>query len=604
MKRVIYIIMALMLLSCGNQQTAGIASNTQGVMTAAKETSTPKMTVQSILSQMEKGNYREGELLVKFKSGVSAKSAAGIHQASGASLKKRFSLVPNLEHVTLKGISVKDAILRYMADPNVEYAEPNYIVRSSATTPNDTYFNPQQWALNNTGTFAGGTAGADIRMPQAWDITQGSRAISIAVVDTGIDYTHPDLVSNIWTNPGETSCTDGVDNDGNGFIDDCRGWNFVDNNNNPMDDNGHGTHVAGIIGAVGNNGTGVAGVMWSTQLMALKALDNAGVGTDANVIAAIQYAVANQAKVINASFGGSDFSQALFDSINAANTAGVLFIAAAGNDGTNNDLAPFYPASFNLPNIIAVAATDQNDNRVPFSNFGPNSVQVAAPGNYILSTIAPGLTFSLCSGSPIAGYDFCSGTSMSAPHVSGLAGLLTVSYADFTYLQVRATILRYVDALPTLTGWVQTGGRINAFKALASLLTPTNLIATATSSSEISLVWTDNATGEDGYTVERDSGSGFAVIATLGPDAAAFTDSGLTASTTYTYRVRAFNTIPANSSYSYTAAATTLPAPVPEASGGGSGCSIGGKANAPTAVADIAVLLVPLVFIAVMRRKR
>ncbi|HJW29376.1 MAG TPA: S8 family peptidase, partial [Saprospiraceae bacterium] len=331
----------------------------------------------------------------------------------------------------------------YMRDPNVEYAEPNFIRYPKNTVPNDPYFNPQQWALQNTGTFGAGTAGADIKMTQAWDITQGSSTVVVAVIDSGVDVNHPDLVNNIWKNPGETSCTDGVDNDGNGFIDDCVGWNFADKNNTPFDNLGHGTHVAGIIGAVGNNGIGISGMMWSVQIMPLKFIthfgsDICGPGTDFcgsvdDEVAAIQYAIRNGAKIINASYGSSAFSLAEFDAINAANNAGVLFIAAAGNGsieqhGDNNDVSPVYPASHRLPNIISVAATDQNDVKATFSNFGPNSVHVAAPGVYILSTIpSSGVSMSfasLCTGSFAADYDFCSGTSMAAPHVTGLAGLL------------------------------------------------------------------------------------------------------------------------------------------------------------------------------------
>ncbi|MEF9426601.1 MAG: S8 family serine peptidase, partial [Candidatus Mariimomonas ferrooxydans] len=418
MKKVIYIFIALFLLSCGSNKTASISTETTA------EISSPVVTVQSILSNMENESYKEGELLVKFKSGVSASVSIMTHQAAGVSVKKTFNLVPNLEHVKLpQNMSVRDAIVQYMSDPNVEYAEPNYIRHAFSTIPNDTYFD-QQWALNNTGLYANGTPGADIQASDAWDITRGSGSITIAVADTGIDYNHPELVGNIWKNTLETSCTDGIDNDMNGYIDDCIGWDFFNIDNDPIDDHGHGTHVAGTIGAVGNNGEGVSGVMWNIQLMPLKFLDSDGLGTTADAILAIEYAVANGARIINASYGGSMFSQSEYDTINSANSAGVLLIAAAGNNGANNDLTPAYPASHNLPNIISVTATDQNDSRATFSNFGPVSVDVAAPGVYILNTVPPGLTFSLCTGTFSAGYDFCSGTSMSAPHVSGLAGLL------------------------------------------------------------------------------------------------------------------------------------------------------------------------------------
>jgi subtilisin family serine protease len=616
MKKLLYLLMVLLLAACGSEKTANISSDTSTSMITS---STTKITAQSVISQMEKGNYKEGELLVKFKSGVAKASSLKVHQAVGASVAKRFHIVPNLEHVKLQeGLSVKDAITQYMSDPNVEYAEPNYIKRALSRIPNDTYFG-NQWALHNTGTYAGGTVDADIDAPEAWDISTGSSNIVIAVLDTGIDYSHADLAGNIWTNPGETNCANGGDDDGNGFIDDCRGWNFVDDNNDPMDDFGHGTHVAGIIGADGDNGIGVSGVMWNVRLMPLKVCDASGSCDTADEIAAIDYVVLMKngganIKAMNASFGGYGYSQAECDTIAEANTAGILLVAAAGNGGDdgigdNNDLEPVFPASYGdpkyggLPNIISVAATDQNDQMASFSNFGPTSVYVAAPGVYILSTILQ---------DEYLDKDFNWGTSMAAPHVSGLAGLL-YSYYDgihntqFDYSQIRATILRYVDTKPTLEGWIYTGGRINAYRALSSLLSPIGLTATATSQTQISLTWVANATGDDGYKVERKiSGGSFTEIGTLPPRSSSYTDGSLTPNTTYTYRVKAYNNI-SESFFSNEASATT---PVIGGSGGGSSsggggsCSIGARQNPPTAIADLAVMLIPLIFVAIMRRRR
>jgi subtilisin family serine protease len=628
MKKVIYLFLVLLFAACGNSRTASLSSD------GANQSAALKITAQSILATMEKGKYKEGELLVKFRSGVLTAQSLKTHQSLGSSVARRFSIVPHLEHVKLPaGLSVKDAIVKYMADPNVEYAEPNYI-RCASSIPNDTDFS-QQWALLNTGQFAGGTAGADIEAPQAWNVSTGLDAVTVAVLDTGIDYNHLDLVNNIWTNPGE-SCTDGNDHDGNGFFNDCRGWDFVNSDNDPMDDNGHGTHVAGIIGAVGDNGLGTAGVMWHVKLMPLKILNAFGFsqgscsgpsGFVADEIAAIQYAVAKGAKIINASYHSAGFCNAEFDAIDAANTAHVLFVAAAGNGGLdtmgiNNDLDPQYPASYNLPNIISVAATDQNDSLASFSNFGPNSVHVAAPGVYVLSTVPYAgidLSFqSLCTGSFFAGYDFCAGTSMATPHVSGLAGLL-YSYYDgihntqFNHSQVRSTILRYVDTdadspnLQTLRNRIQTSGRINAFRALSSLLAPTDLTATADSPSQITLTWKDNATGEDGYRVARKgpTDADFVDItagAPLPPNTTKFTDPGVSPTTTYEYKVTAFNNI-ADSFASNTVSVTTPDNP-PPSSGGGGGCSVGARQNPPTAVADFVVLLTPLLFMALLRRKR
>jgi len=679
MKKFIYILLVLSLISCGSQNTTSVSTDTP------TEISSTKVTLQSILSNMEKGPYKEGELLVRFKSGVSTYASSSIHEALGASVADSFDIVPNLVLVKLpEGMSVSDAIVQYMSDPNVEYAEPNYIRYAFSTIPSDTYFG-QQWALDNTGSFAGGSDDADIDAPEAWDITTGSSNITLAVIDSGIDYNHADLVGNIWTNIGETSCTDGVDNDVNGFTDDCIGWDFVNSDNDPIDDYGHGTHVAGTVGAKGNNGEGVSGVMWDVQLMALKVLGATGSGTTADIISAFDYAVANGAKIMNASLGGGAFSQSLLDSIDAANTAEVLLIASAGNSGDNNDLMPMYPASYDLPNIISVAATDQNDIRVPFSNFGPISVDVGAPGVYIFSTVLLG---SVISDETYGILDFFAGTSMAAPHVSGLAGLLWSYYDHFDHLQIKETILRYGEPLDSLNGWVSTGKRINAYLALSSLLTPTGL--TATFSSSVSLSWTDNATGEDGYKIERsESGGSFTEIDDISADSKTYLDEDpdLVTTKTYTYRVTATNTIPAAShpvqaivpiaptalsatvisssqvdlswsdnsdnetgfeiwrktgsgggSYSkvdtvgadvetysntglskntyfykvraYAGTSTGYSAFSNEemaktgSSDGGGNCSIGARQNTPTTAAGIALMLLPLVFIAILRRRR
>ncbi len=623
MKKLFYLFFALILCACGSGKTGSISSDSSSGLSA----SNVKMSVQSVLSEVDKGEYKQGELLVKFKSGVVSSSSLKAHQAVGAAVIKEYTFVPNLEHVKLpEGVSVKEAIQSYMANPNVEYAVPNYIRRISTVIPNDTNF-VNQWALRNTGQYANGTAGADIDATEAWDITTGTNQVVVAVLDTGIDYNHADLVNNIFTNPADTieDPFNPVDSDSNGFQDDFRGWNFVADLNNdgdcrdageniflcsdPMDDNGHGTHVAGTIGAVGNNGNGVTGLMWSVRIMPLKICDAVGACSTADEISAIDYLVnwknrGENIRVINASFGGEAFSQAEFQAIERANSAGILFVAAAGNGGgdgigDNNDLTPHFPSSYNLPNIISVAATDQDDRRVPFSNFGPNSVHVAAPGEYIFSTVPNNLF------SDFSEKEFFAGTSMATPHVVGLAGLLWSHYDGvhntlFTASQVRATILRYVDVLPTLTGWIQTGGRINAFKAVSSLLTPANLTATAKSPTEISLAWEDRATGEDGYKVERKiSGGTFTEVQTLPAGSSSFTDSFLTPDATYTYRVRAFNTI-AESFNSNEATATT-----PSRHGGSSGgCSIGARQNAATAVADMTVMLLPLIFIAIARRRK
>jgi subtilisin family serine protease len=349
--------------------------------------------------------------------------------------------------------------------------EPNEIVHADATTPNDPNY-PQQWGLNNTGQ-TGGTPDADIDAPEAWDLSTGSRNVVVAEIDTGVDYTHPDLAANIWTNPGEIP-GDGIDNDGNGFVDDVHGYDFVNNDGDPMDDNGHGTHVAGIMAAVGNNSTGVVGVNWTSSIMALKFLNAGGMGSDSDAVRAVNYATMMKTtygvnvELTNNSWGGGGFVQDLYNAINASGNAGMLFVAAAGNGGSdgigdNNDVTPFYPASYDLDNIISVAATDARDTRASFSNYGATSVDLAAPGVTIYSTLRSG------------GYGYLSGTSMATPYVSGVAALGWSTAPTATAAQVRSAIFAGVDPIPSLSGVVATGGRLNARNTLNLLFSGPNV---------------------------------------------------------------------------------------------------------------------------------
>ena len=360
-------------------------------------------------SSVEPAQYVPGEVIVKFYDSASKATVAAAHALPGGQTMKSFAIgTETFHHVKLgKGVNVEDALAKYRQSPAVEYAEPNYIHRLTAI-PNDTLFTGTLWGLHNTGQSINGIVGTpdvDIDAPEAWDLTTGSSDVIIAVIDSGIAYDHPDLAANMWTNPRDTP--DGIDNDGNGFIDDVNGYDFFNNDPDPMDppdpagNPGHGTHVAGTIAAVGNNSLGITGVMHTAKLMALKAGDVQGSLTSAAILQAEDYARVNGARAINASFGrtGGACSQAEYDSLSALNTAGIMFLVAAGNGdrkgvGINNDVTPSYPAQYSvetgcgpgLPNVITVAAIDQTGTRASFSNFGATSVQIAAPGVNINST--------------------------------------------------------------------------------------------------------------------------------------------------------------------------------------------------------------------------
>ena len=328
-----------------------------------------------------------GELLIKFRPGVRREATADYQAWFNISTRRTFA-INGFQHVKLpEGVDIDAALELYLEDPDVEHAEPNYIVYADIAPPDDTHFN-RLWGLHNTGQNVNGTNGtddADIDVLDAWDVTTGSSNVIVAVVDSGVDINHPDLQTNIWTNPGETP-GNGVDDDGNGYIDDINGWDFYIDDNDPRDANGHGTHVAGTIAAVGDNATGVTGVSWSAKIMVLRFLDAWGNGTTANAIAAIEYAAAMGADVINNSWGSGGFSTSLKTAIDAAEA---VVVCAAGNSGRNNDSIPFYPSSYNSANIVAVAASDQDDTLAWFSNYGANSVDVAAPGTNIYSA-SPG----------------------------------------------------------------------------------------------------------------------------------------------------------------------------------------------------------------------
>ena len=381
------------------------------------------------------------------------------------------------------GASATDILGWSRTTAGVRSIEPDRVVTATATLPNDPSFN-RLWGLNNTAQ-TGGLANADIDAPAAWDVTTGSRSVVVAVVDTGIDYNHPDLAANVWRNPRETA-GDGVDNDGNGFVDDVFGWNFATNTANVFDDNSHGTHVAGTIGAVGNNGSGITGVNWQVSIMGLKFLDASGSGTTSAAIAALNYATMMRRThgvnivATNNSWGGGGGSTALRDAITAGGNAGILCIAAAGNESSNNDSVGSYPANSVGPSGISVAATDSSNRLASFSNYGATTVQVAAPGVGIYST------------TPNNSYASYSGTSMATPHVAGLVALMAAANPQATAAQIRSTIISTVTPVSGLAGKCSTGGVINAAAAVQAIrgttpppppsapLEPNDSLATAT----------------------------------------------------------------------------------------------------------------------------
>jgi subtilisin family serine protease len=314
-----------------------------------------------------------GEVLIRYRRGLDRRERAAIRRAADVRLEERLPL-SRLELVrTARGWGVGKAVAELEDLPGVAYAEPNFRYRIDALIPDDSLFG-QQWGMTK------------IDAPEAWDSGTGSTDVVVAVLDTGLEYEHPDLNDNVWLNPGEIPDT--LDNDGNGFVDDQAGWDFVGDDvsedNDPRDANGHGSHVAGILGAKGNNGVGVAGVNWDVSIMPLRVCDAGGSCDSADVVEAIDYAGDMGADVANMSFSGGSFSLAQKNAIDAA--ADTLFVTSAGNSGTNNDSTPQYPCAYNLAHLICVAASTQNDGRWPNSNFGPTSVDLTAPGDDVLST--------------------------------------------------------------------------------------------------------------------------------------------------------------------------------------------------------------------------
>jgi subtilisin family serine protease len=451
-----------------------------------------------------------------------------------------------------------DALVRFLSvQPDVEYAEPNYILYVNDTVPNDPMF-PQLWGLANPT-----LPGADVRATKAWDVSTGTTSVAVAVVDTGIDYNHPDLAANVWSAPSSFTVTIS----GANII--CaagtHGFNAITSTCDPLDDNDHGTHVAGTIGALGNNSRGVVGVNWVTQIVGAKFLGANGSGSTVNAIRAIEFVIqmkqrfgaSANVRVLSNSWGGGGFSQSLLDEINKAGANDMLFVAAAGNSGSNNDSSPHYPSSYGAPNVLAVAATNQTDGLASFSNYGATSVDLGAPGVSITSTTRNNT------------YKSFSGTSMATPHVSGGAALV-LSRCALATSALKATLMGHVTPLGSLAGISVTGGRLDVNASIRSCAStspgppasPTGLTATA-GNAQIALSWTASA-GASSYAVKRGLASGgpYSTVVAANLTTPGFIDGSVVNGTAYYYVVTASNSA-GESLPSGEASATPVAPPAP-----------------------------------------
>ncbi|MFY0688633.1 MAG: S8 family serine peptidase [Cyclobacteriaceae bacterium] len=389
-------------------------------------------------------SYHQNRVIVRRNQETSFSDMRSLRQSINAYVIKRFKLI-DAELWSVSDVGVEEAVGILNAHPGITYAEPDYEL-NLIRQPDDESFD-ELWGMHNTGQ-SGGTPDADIDALEAWSKGKGSKNVIIGVIDTGIDPDHEDLNDNMWINEDEIP-DNGVDDDNNGYVDDVYGWDFVNDDNDPFDDNGHGTHCAGTIAAEGNNGIGVVGVNWKASLMALKFLGSGGSGNTSDAIEALEYAILNGANLTSNSWGGGGYSAAMEEMIWAANDANQLFVAAAGNANNNNDASPYYPSSYPNDNLISVAASDHNDMKASFSSYGATSVDIAAPGVNIYSC------------QPNDGYASLNGTSMATPHVAGAAALAWSSAPFLSNMEIKEILLSTVDPVEAFEGITLSGGRLN-----------------------------------------------------------------------------------------------------------------------------------------------
>lgn len=484
----------------------------------------PPVTGATTAQPATAADYAPDRLFVSFRLSAPAKARQSALDAIQGTLIKEYPLAPGVALVQLNRRSVVDvpaAVSILTQNPAVNYAEPDYWITPLDTIPDDPRLG-EMW----------GVTSADL--PSAWARHTGTGDMVVAVIDMGADYNHPDLATNIWTNPDEIA-DNGIDDDANGYVDDLRGYDFYYHDNDPMDAGTHGTHVAGTVCAEGNNGIGVVGALWRCKIMVLQFMGPTG-GFTSGALDALSYAVNKGVKVSNNSWGTNSFSTPLYTAIQNAQAIGHVYVAAAGNNGRNIDAVPLYPAAFNLDNIVSVGSIQSDETPAGSSNFGAISVDLHAPGVGILSTTAGG------------SYGLMSGTSMASPLVAGSAALLLSANPALTYQEVVALLLQTSRPASALAGLSVTGGLLDTGAAFDQMTGPqppptgpSDLDAPVQNINTVCLSWADNANNEDGFEVFRsDDQLTWQTIVTLTANSTGFDDANLPPGN-YAYQVRAFN---------------------------------------------------------------